>query len=75
VIHASGGLTRNHMLMGLIANVCGVGVVLPVEGERTVARGAAMLGRFASEAEGVREKDASELLWTIMVSCFVLSLI
>src|ERR1700722_18866472 len=68
VIHASGGLTRNRVLIRLIADVCGVGVVLPGEGEGAMVRGAAMLGRLASEAEGMNEKDASELLWTIMVS-------
>jgi hypothetical protein len=67
---------RNAVLMRLLANVCEVAVVLPggEGGEGSVGRGAAMLGRFATEVkDGVDEKEAGELLWSIMVSSAVFS--
>jgi hypothetical protein len=56
--------------MRLLADVCNVVVVLlgGEGGDGTVARGAAMLGRFAAEVkDGMGEKEAGELLWNIMV--------
>lgn len=70
-IYMSGGQAKNAMLMQLFANTCGVPVVLPESSGAAVVLGAAMLGRFAAEAQVRKEKLARELhgqaLWEIMV--------
>lgn len=70
----SGGQAKNRELMQLFANACDMPVVLPAEDSAAVVLGAAMLGRFAAEAEakGAKVKEMSgeqqaELLWEIMV--------
>jgi len=70
----SGGQTKNRMLMQLLANVCKMPVVLPADESASVVLGAAMLGRFAAEAEtkgdGMKKMSGQEqagLLWEIMV--------
>lgn len=72
----SGGQAKNLMLMQLFANVCRVPVVLPADDSTAVVLGAAMLGRFAVEAEanGSKMKEMSgeqqaAKLWDIMVGC------
>lgn len=75
----SGGQAKNRALMQLMADVCGMGVVVPkgqqgkVGGEEgggvvdRVVLGAAMLGRYADEtSKGGRDSQA-ERLWGIMV--------
>jgi ribulose kinase len=71
----SGGQVKNRPLMQLLANVCDMPVVLPAEHGTAVVLGAAMLGRFAAEAESKgssMENMSGELraglLWDIMVS-------
>ena len=76
----SGGQAKNGALMQLMADVCGMGIVLPKSGKEgkkggvidPVVLGSAMLGRYADEARkegaGGREGQA-ERLWNIMV-CF-----
>lgn len=73
-IYMSGGQAKNRELMQLFANACDMPVVLPAEDSAAVVLGAAMLGRFAAEAEakGAKVKEMSgeqqaELLWEIMV--------
>ncbi|KAI1785344.1 Pentulose kinase [Ganoderma leucocontextum] len=70
-IYMSGGQAKNAMLMQLFANTCGVPVVLPESSGAAVVLGAAMLGRFAAEAQIRKEKLAREqrgqALWEIMV--------
>ncbi|KAJ7283355.1 Pentulose kinase [Mycena rebaudengoi] len=70
-ICVSGGQARNAALMALLADVCGVPVLLPVDeggGDAgAVVLGAAMLGRFACEAkEGMGEEEQGRALWGIM---------
>ena len=71
-IYMSGGQAKNAMLMQLFANTCNVPVVLPQSSGAAVVLGAAMLGRFAAEAQAKKEKLAREqrgqALWEIMVS-------
>ena len=71
-IYMSGGQAKNAMLMQLFANTCNIPVVLPQSSGAAVVLGAAMLGRFAAEAQGKSEKLAREkrgqALWEIMVS-------
>ena len=71
-IYMSGGQAKNAMLMQLFANTCSMPVVLPQSSGAAVVLGAAMLGRFAAEAQGKSEKLAREkrgqALWDIMVS-------
>lgn len=77
-IYMSGGQAKNAMLMQLFANTCGVPVVLPENSGAAVVLGAAMLGRFAAEAQVRTEKLARELrgqaLWEIMVSVLPFSM-
>ena len=71
-IYMSGGQAKNAPLMQLFANTCNMPVVLPQSSGAAVVLGAAMLGRFAGEAQGRPEKLAEdkrgEALWEIMVS-------
>lgn len=66
-IFVSGGQSKNVALMQLVANTCNMPVVVPHSSSTAVVTGAAMLGRFAAEAnrEG-KERDGKEL-WDIMV--------
>ncbi|PIL36645.1 hypothetical protein GSI_00334 [Ganoderma sinense ZZ0214-1] len=70
-IYMSGGQAKNAMLMQLFANTCGMPVVLPESSGAAVVLGAAMLGRFAAEAQVRKDKLVRELrgqaLWEIMV--------
>ena len=72
----SGGQAKNRALMQLLANVCNMPVVLPAEDGTAVVLGAAMLGRFAAEADtkGSKVKEMTgeqqaQLFWDIMVGC------
>jgi ribulose kinase len=70
-MHISGGQARAAPLMRLLADVCSLPVVIPVDAQAAVVRGAAILGRFAAEATARGAKcgeEAGELLWKIMVS-------
>lgn len=71
-IYMSGGQAKNTMLMQLFADTCSMPVVLPQSSGAAVVLGAAMLGRFAAEAQAKKEKLAREqrgqALWGIMVS-------
>ncbi len=71
-IYMSGGQAKNAPLMQLFANTCNMPVVLPQNSGAAVVLGAAMLGRFAGEAQGDTKKLAienrGEALWDIMVS-------
>ena len=69
-IYMSGGQAKNIPMMQLFADTCGMPVVLPFDHAGAVVLGAAMLGRFASEAQGkgaMGEKEQGEALWKIMV--------
>jgi ribulose kinase len=68
-IYVSGGQAKNAALMQLLADCCGVPVVLPADGGTAVVLGAAMLGRFAAEAKGERlaGEEQSKRFWEIMV--------
>ncbi|KAF8904258.1 FGGY family of carbohydrate kinase [Mucidula mucida] len=69
-IYMSGGQAKNIPMMQLFADTCGMPVVLPFDHAGAVVLGAAMLGRFASEAQGkkaMEEKEQGEALWKIMV--------
>ncbi|TFK85067.1 Pentulose kinase [Polyporus arcularius HHB13444] len=70
-IYMSGGQAKNAPLMQLFANTCNMPVVLPQNSGAAVVLGAAMLGRFAGEAQGDAKKLAienrGEALWDIMV--------
>jgi ribulose kinase len=69
-LYVSGGQVRNKMMMRLLAEVCGVPVVLPDEYGSAVVLGAAMLGKFAKEvAERGSVEVVGDALWKIMV-CF-----
>ncbi|KAJ6567303.1 FGGY family of carbohydrate kinase, partial [Mycena vulgaris] len=73
-VYMSGGQATNRVLMQLFADACGMPVVLPAEHAGAVVRGAAMLGRFAAQAQGrgqgpaLGEKEQGEALWGIMVA-------
>lgn len=70
-IYMSGGQAKNAALMQLLADCCGMPVVLPAESGAAVVLGAAMLGRFAAEAGRTGKmsgEEQSEKLWSIMVS-------
>lgn len=62
-IFMSGSQCQNHILMGLIATVCGMPVVLPNYVHAAVVHGAAMLGAKAATAD---EHDKTEDLWSVM---------
>ncbi|EMD31835.1 hypothetical protein CERSUDRAFT_109209 [Gelatoporia subvermispora B] len=69
-LHLSGGQAKNQPLMQLLANTCGMPVVLPASSGEAVVLGAAMLGRFAHEAQeshGLDRDKQGEALWHIMV--------
>ena len=71
-IYMSGGQAKNRALMQLLADTCGMPVVLPQNSGAPVVLGAAMLGRFAAELEpgmgrGDVERECEER-WRIMVS-------
>ncbi|KAK2462324.1 hypothetical protein APHAL10511_005630 [Amanita phalloides] len=74
-IHMSGGQTKNKALMQLLANVCGMPVVLPADSGAAVVLGAAILGRFAREMSDWRVNgigdlsiaEQNDMLWNIMV--------
>ncbi|KAF8155711.1 hypothetical protein B0H34DRAFT_808738 [Crassisporium funariophilum] len=69
-IYMSGGQAKNRGLMQLFADTCSMPVVLPKDSGGAVVLGAAMLGRYAAEAQssdGEREGQA-ERLWNIMAS-------
>lgn len=74
-IYMSGGQAKNIPMMQLFANTCGMPIVLPFDHAGAVVLGAAMLGRFAAEANGKGEMSSQEqgdLLWKIMVFRFSL---
>lgn len=69
-IYMSGSQAKNVALMALLANTCGVPVVLPASPSAAVVLGAAMLGRFAAEAGkrgSMSAKEQGEALWEVMV--------
>ncbi|KAF7354935.1 Pentulose kinase [Mycena sanguinolenta] len=74
-VYVSGGQATNRGLIQLLADACGVPVVLPVDYGGAVVRGAAVLGRFAAEVAraqkegdgGMGEREQDEMLWRIMV--------
>lgn len=78
-IYVSGGQAKNRALMQLLANVCGIPVVLPANSDASVVLGAAILGRFAKEVSDWRATrhgadelsiiERNKILWSIMVSC------
>jgi ribulose kinase len=56
--------------MSLLANTCGVPIILPASPSAAVVLGAAMLGRFAADAEArgkMSAKEQGEALWDVMV--------
>jgi len=73
-IYMSGGQAKNKALMQLMADVCGMEVVVPKNDKEVggvvepVVLGAAMLGRYADEArKGGGKEGQAERLWGIMV--------
>ncbi|KAI0334932.1 Pentulose kinase [Cubamyces sp. BRFM 1775] len=68
-IYMSGGQAKNAMLMQLFANTCNMPVVLPQSSGAAVVLGAAMLGRFAAEAQKkhLGRDERGQALWEIMV--------
>ncbi|EIN10230.1 Pentulose kinase [Punctularia strigosozonata HHB-11173 SS5] len=68
-IYMSGGQAKNRALMQLLADCCGMPVVLPADGGTAVVLGSAMLGRFADEAKGKTfgPEEQSKRFWDIMV--------
>ncbi|CAK5262634.1 unnamed protein product [Mycena citricolor] len=68
-IYVSGGQARNSALMTLIADACGMPVVVPASEDggdgAAVVRGAAVLGRYA--AESAEQNKEAETLWRVMV--------
>jgi ribulose kinase len=78
-IYMSGGQAKNRALMQLMADVGGMGIVLPTndsEGKKAggvfdpVVLGAAMLGRYADAGSNGGREGQAEKLWGIMV-CFL----
>ncbi|KAF8351030.1 FGGY family of carbohydrate kinase [Amanita rubescens] len=77
LIYVSGGQAKNRALMQLLANVCGIPVVLPANSGAAVVLGAAILGRFAKEVSDWRVThhgadklsiiERNKILWNIMV--------
>ena len=77
-IYMSGSQAKNSALMQLLANTCGVPIVLPANPSAAVVLGAAMLGRFAAEADGrgkISPKEQGEALWEVMVRSASLSVL
>ena len=68
-IYMSGGQAKNAMLMQLFADTCNIPVVLPQNSGAAVVLGAAMLGRFAAEAQKkhLGRDERGQALWEIMV--------
>ncbi|KAF8632006.1 hypothetical protein AX17_004950 [Amanita inopinata Kibby_2008] len=75
-IYMSGGQAKNKELMQLLANACGIPIVLPADHAAAVVFGAAVLGRFAKEASQWRAQnqgqelsvgEQNKMLWAIMV--------
>ncbi|KAG7445991.1 Pentulose kinase [Guyanagaster necrorhizus] len=69
-IYMSGGQAKNIPMMQLFANTCGMPIILPFDHAGAVVLGAAMLGRFAAEANGKGEmsnQEQGDVLWKIMV--------
>jgi len=73
-IFISGGQAKNEDLMRMLAEVCGVDVVLPKDGGVAVVLGAAMLGRLAHDVtlarwnvKDVGKEGQAARLWDIMV--------
>jgi glycerol kinase len=59
-IYVSGGQAKNAPLVQLLADVCGIPVILPgLDGGSSVVLGAAMLGRFATEVTTQLSNPAS----------------
>ena len=59
---------KNQALMQLMADVCGMEIVVPKNGKvDPVGLGAAMLGRYAAEARKGEREGQAERLWGIMV--------
>ena len=66
-ICVSGGQAKNAPLMQLLADVCGVPVILPgLDGGTSVVLGAAMLGRFAAEVTTEHSSPASGVLQSVV---------
>ncbi|KII96035.1 hypothetical protein PLICRDRAFT_48957 [Plicaturopsis crispa FD-325 SS-3] len=68
-IYMSGGQAKNIPMMQLFADTCNMPIVLPQSHSVAVVLGAAMLGRFASEAQGkpLPKDQIGDALWKIMV--------
>jgi ribulose kinase len=73
-IYVSGSQAKNAGLMAMIADCCGVPVVIPDTPSAAVVRGAAMLGRMADEmytssskSESQSADNQAQKLWNIMV--------
>ncbi|PFH50338.1 hypothetical protein AMATHDRAFT_40939 [Amanita thiersii Skay4041] len=75
-IYMSGGQAKNKALMQLLANICGMPVVLPADHAATVVLGSAILGRFAKEVtewharnqgKAMATEEQNKMLWNIMV--------
>jgi ribulose kinase len=65
-IYISGGQAKNAPLMQLLADVCGIPVILPgLDGGSSVVLGAAMLGRFAAELTAELSSPASDVLQSV----------
>lgn len=81
-LYLSGSQAKNMALMALLANCCGIEVVIPENPGGAVVLGAAMLGRMAAEvAESglhvhgkMDEKAQAERLWNIMVGSHLVAL-
>ena len=71
----SGGQAKNRALIQLMADACGMGIVVPKNDKEaggvvdSVVLGAAMLGRYADEASkgGGGKEGQADRLWAIMV--------
>jgi len=65
-IYISGGQAKNAPLVQLLADVCGIPVILPgLDGGTSVVLGAAMLGRFAAEVTTELSSPASSVLKSV----------
>jgi glycerol kinase len=72
-LYLSGSQAKNAPLMALLADCCGMDVVIPNKPGVAVVLGAAMLGRMAAEVSGgqlaeMQGAEQAEKLWNIMVS-------
>ncbi|KAH8074935.1 hypothetical protein BXZ70DRAFT_1056364 [Cristinia sonorae] len=67
-LYMSGGQAKNIPLMKLFADTCKIPVVLPANSGAAVVLGAAMLGRFAAEAnQSTDAREQATKLWSTMV--------